>query len=583
MRLIRAGFSVRRRYLVGAMLALVVIAAILITTLRLLSVSSILPNIPKAIGLPKGVSTGGLTRVDSIIPAKLPTSSTFSFTLPYSSSSLATHARQAAKYAATNPQAPRVTPGNGALAVTSLDTHAPGLVQSFDGINAVKDLHVNGYDNDPPDQGLCVNSSFVVEQVNLAMAVYHHNGSMAVGPFSLTTFFAEDPREFIADPRCYFDPTSGLWVSTVVAFDQNIQNSHLDLAVNPGLDPTAAWTIYRIDTTDASLPACPCWPDNDRLAADRYGVYITQNEFNGAALQRGPVIFKGSQIYAISKLQLKALRPAPYYVHYGDLTIGGMPADALYPVFTQTSAPAEFFMSSIYRGLSNDNQLGIWALTDQAQLDSGGIPQLSSTLISSEVYGRPPLAIQKGSSAPIDPDDARMQDVTYYDGVIWVTLNIMVNVDGESVNRAGVAWFAVRPTIEHGQLTQARIEDQGYIATKGEYLLYGALTVNQAGKGLIIMALVGPNYYPSVVYTTFSANGTQKNFSPLHLVVSGNGPANIGACRPAYGGICTWGDYSAAAVDGLRNIWLASEYIPGGAVTRYENWGTRIIEIMPGA
>ncbi len=76
MRMIRAGFSVRRRYIVGAMLAFVVIAAVLITTLRLLGISSVLPNIPKAIAMPKGVSTGGLTRVDSIIPAKLPTTST---------------------------------------------------------------------------------------------------------------------------------------------------------------------------------------------------------------------------------------------------------------------------------------------------------------------------------------------------------------------------------------------------------------------------------------------------------------------------------------------------------------------------
>ena len=51
---------------------------------------------------------------------------------------------------------------------------------------------------------------------------------------------------------------------------------------------------------------------------------------------------------------------------------------------------------------------------------------------------------------------------------------------------------------------------------------------------------------------------------------------------PQYGGVCTSGDYAAAAIDGLDNgIWLAAEYIPGGPATSYENWGTRIVEILP--
>ncbi len=85
---------------------------------------------------------------------------------------------------------------------------------------------------------------------------------------------------------------------------------------------------------------------------------------------------------------------------------------------------------------------------------------------------------QKGSRTPIDPDDARMQDVTYQNGILWGTLNTVVNVDGETVNRSGTAWFAIKPQLEHGQLTQAGIFDQGYLAVRGEYLLYAALTMN---------------------------------------------------------------------------------------------------------
>jgi hypothetical protein len=158
----------------------------------------------------------------------------------------------------------------------------------------------------------------------------------------------------------------------------------------------------------------------------------------------------------------------------------------------------------------------------------------------------------------------------------------VVRVAGETINRSGIVWFAVKPQLEQNLLTQAHIEDQGYIAVKGEYLLSGTITVNLKGAGAIIMTLIGPNYFPSVVYTAFRAESRPRQFSPLHLVAAGTRPALFGSCLPQYGGVCTWGDYSAAAIDGLdESIWLAAEYIPGGPATRYENWGTRILEISP--
>jgi hypothetical protein len=133
MRSIRARLTRRGRYILSGVLALGVIAAVVIVAIN---------------------------RIGSIAPASLPTASPLGSTFPYSSGgSLATHARQAARYAITNPQAPRVTASNGALTVTGIEKQAPGTVQNFDGINAAQDLHVNAYDNDPPDQGLCVNAS----------------------------------------------------------------------------------------------------------------------------------------------------------------------------------------------------------------------------------------------------------------------------------------------------------------------------------------------------------------------------------------------------------------------------------------
>jgi len=38
------------------------------------------------------------------------------------------------------------------------------------------------FSDEPPDQGLCVGNGFVVEAVNLALAVYDKSGNLLSGP-----------------------------------------------------------------------------------------------------------------------------------------------------------------------------------------------------------------------------------------------------------------------------------------------------------------------------------------------------------------------------------------------------------------
>src|SRR6266516_5684864 len=128
----------RGRYILGGVLALGVIAAVVIVAINRIGTSHTSPPAPniKTTGMAKIISQGKLSHIGSITPASLPTASPPGSTFPYSSGgSLATHARQAAQYAITNPQAPRVTASNGAITVTSVDKHPPGIVQNFDGIN----------------------------------------------------------------------------------------------------------------------------------------------------------------------------------------------------------------------------------------------------------------------------------------------------------------------------------------------------------------------------------------------------------------------------------------------------------------
>ena len=67
-------------------------------------------------------------------------------------------------------------------------------------------------------------------------------------------------------------------------------------------DPTGDWSIYRIQVADDgtfSTPRhhnCPCIGDYPHIGADKYGVYLTTNEYSlfGSG-------FNGAQIYALPK------------------------------------------------------------------------------------------------------------------------------------------------------------------------------------------------------------------------------------------------------------------------------------------
>src|SRR6185312_2228176 len=150
----------------------------------------------------------------------------------------------------------RPTHGNGGASGSA--PQAPGvalssghtLLQNFNGLSGVDSFNVNGSTVEPPDQGLCVNGDYVLEEVNSVFALYHRNGTLASGLISMNSFFGESPAEFTSDPRCYFDPATQAWFSTILTIDPNNKHSHFDLEVSTNDNPLKQAVVYQVDTTD---------------------------------------------------------------------------------------------------------------------------------------------------------------------------------------------------------------------------------------------------------------------------------------------------------------------------------------------
>jgi hypothetical protein len=159
--------------------------------------------------------------------------------------------------------------------------------------------------------------------------------------------------------------------------------------------------------------------------------------------------------------------------------------------------------------------------------------------------------------------------------------------DGNGSSRDVLAWFILRPTLTSTLSLTANIVAQGYVVPPNGYsLIYPAIAVNKAGKGLIGFTVSNPDAntpggFPSAAVIEFAG------FPRGNIMVTGQGATSydqLSAClRPGPGGVAPWGDYGAATTDAATGFfYLGNEYIPDPTVfprIANGNWGTFITRV----
>ncbi len=460
----------------------------------------------------------------------------------------------------SNAQAPSAAAGATASAAT--------VLHNFNGVSSL-DSELTNYrlKFEPPDQGLCEGNGFVLEAVNSAYRIYHTNGSTIEGPFNINDLFNEGGQEFTSDPRCQYDPTTNTWFAVILFLNSSFTASHLDIAVNPSGDPTTLWTEYRFDTTDLGGNGCPCFGDQPHFGIDQFNFYVSSDNFS----INGPQ-FNSADIEAFSKKDLIAGAPA-HFVRFAHLHIAGVRALTIEPAASTGNPGAEYFMNALDPNGTFDNRIGVWAMTERQRVASGGTPILSSTVITTEPYGLPVPATQKGSTSKIDAGDDRMQQVQYIAGNLWGELTTAVTIPGDTAERDGAAWFTVRPNIVNDRIGAASVVHQGYVVKKGAYVIYPALQADAAGRAAMTFSVTGSSTFASAAYATLNSGRTQ--FGSPVIAAAGTGSYDPNATR--------WGDYSWAVLDPATDtFWLATEYIPplsSQTSNGHRNWGTRVLDV----
>ena len=517
--------------------------------------------------------------------------------------------------ATLQPPSPRGTP------VVSNPGAATGFngLSHFDQRNAGTGIYTNTQPSlEPPDQGLCVGHGFVVEPINIAFAVYDEHGKQLTAVTALNQFYKRSPSvdrttnpptpgDFLSDPKCYWDPVGQRFIQTILEIDAPgnfdgaapFNRTHVLIAVSVTSDPTGKWNLYSVDTSNDGLngtPAhtgCPCLPDQPLLGANRDGVFINVNEF-----QDNPnFFFNGAQLYALGRAALESGASSVVFDH---LNVGTVPTgDPNLPFWgsiqpsvsvnprsgtelLMTGGPEDVFQNNA----PLDNRIAAWSLTGTRSLGSSHPNlQLSHKVLRSETYGLPintgatqkPGPIPLGTSVgepleKINANDSRMNQVVDLNGVLFGGVNTTVT-SATGPPRVGIAYFAVGAVGTPVGIF-AKILSQGYVAVKGENVLFPSIAVNRFGVGAMAFTLSGPDFFPSAAYVRFAfgqAVGPIRITGPGALPEDGfSGYAAFGSPTP---GVARWGDYSAAVfADGA--IWMGNEFIPNTPRTPLANWGT---------
>ena len=425
-------------------------------------------------------------------------------------------------------------------------------------------------------------------------------------------------------------------------------------------------------TNAGGVNACPCLGDYPHIGADANGFYVTTNAYpwNGNGFDGAQIYaFSKTQLAAGA-----ATVTMQHIDTFGAVSVPSdagstQPGFTVWPAqspgtasFDLNAGGTEYFLSSNaadeathpvagFGGNYTSSQIVAWALTNTSSLNTA-TPALTLTnlVLGVSPYAIPPKAKQPGSGKPAtaqtplgycinntstvlfngtvgcwrllfgrqpahnevisrpDSNDTRMQQVSYANGKIWGALDTAVTVsDG---NRAGVAWYVVKPDVSSGSLS-AKVALQGTVGMDYTDLNYPAIGVTASGRGVIALTLVGDQDNPSAAYAAIDA---QAGVGDVHVIAAGAAPDDGFTSYKAVVGNpprTRWGDYGAAAVDG-NSIWIASEYIankcdyttwggpffsggtgdnllgtcagsPGGIGTRgaLGNWSTRISKLTP--
>jgi uncharacterized membrane protein len=376
--------------------------------------------------------------------------------------------------------------------------------------------------------------------VNVAGQIFSKQGTL-IKNFYLNDFWKVPPATLLggqidpratalSDPKILYDNATGRWFSSII----NLANiGNVLFAISATNDPTGNWTIYSIQSTGYLFLDQPIMGlSDDKLV-------ISINAFNGNTLV-------GAQWYVFSKSELtsgvKTLDTA-LFGPFQNLA-------SVHPVRSQSPTTTEYMVSTGGESVTTNNVVQLIAVTG---VPPGTVVSNSPVALSISPFSLPIGGVQPGTTSTINPDDQRVEDAAWFQGRLWLGLNIACNPQGD------IQRTCIRLT-QIDTVKTSVIQDFN-VSSFGQALYYPAMSFDGFGNLGIVYgysssaASGGTDIYPSLAVTGQTLNDPPKTLASAQVLRAGT--ANETACcRLRYG------DYFGAAPDPSdpAKIWVNGEY-----------------------
>jgi hypothetical protein len=460
------------------------------------------------------------------------------------------------------------------VTVSDNDTGA-NIAQNFAGLNTfdIRALNGGGFFI-PPDQGSAVGPNHYVEAVNLAIAVYNKDGTIAVPRTKIGTFLANAGvpglGNNLSDPRIVYDQASDRWFFVVITTESN--SNSIVVAVSQTSDPTGAWkaTKFVANTIPNNFADFPT------IAVDANALYVASNNFLNSAT------FDGVSLTSIPKADL--LNPAGPVVgnrtHFENLTGGGTSGTTPF-----TLAPVTSFDSRDHGViLATDGFFPATVLHSYSVLNPGSnVATLSAdSPIAVPTYWTNQNAHEPNSTQTLESGDFRIgQNNVYQVGnVIWAAQSVLTSSATGIGAYDAIRWYEIDATTD-------TLLQSGTISDPHHDYLYPAIAANAAGDVVISFSATGDSTttdFPGAWYVAGTTTGGVTTFgAPTDLR---NGSSNYGIFQSGSPPRNRWGDFGAVSVDpnNPNAFWIANETAIPGVSTLIFNalWGTQVSELVFG-
>lgn len=427
-----------------------------------------------------------------------------------------------------------IPPGQGKkIIVTPSLAAAVSSLQVVSTLAGVSGSKPNPCKCSPPDVEMAVGPNHIFEIVNLAGLIYTKSGAVAKNTFPLSNFFLL-PTSSMSDPQVIYDTLSGRWFASIV----NVPGDSVQFAVSASNDPTGTWSVY-------SMPSTGYLTDQPFIGASDDKFVISVNDFQCVFLCQ----FQGTEYWAFNKSEL-VNGQSP--VHFA--SAGPDPRFfSIHPARHLSSSSGYFYMVTVGSGSTSSAQLvtvtGVPPNPVTQNTYSFGINSLSN----------PPNALQPGTTTTLKTNDDRVLSAVWNlvsgVGTLWFAANDACRLGGDST-RSCLHLFDITTS----GTTATNVQDFNY-AQAGNYFFYPAVSLNGAGKLVIVYGRSSSTVYPSLYVTSLGTLLTP------NLIKSGTKPDLSNR----------YGDYFEAAVDPTASgFWVAGEY---RVSSTFQSWSTAIAKV----